>query len=91
MDEAGIQAARNFRPKHAHRARHFCKACGDLATRWMHIAKDEAHWYCWPCYAELRHGRIMHANIVMSGGTRAKVDGDIGSYRTNAVRHLEER
>ena len=90
MDEARIQAKRTHRAKHAYRVRHFCKACGDLAPYYMHIAKDAAHWYCCTCYGELRHGLVRNANIAMSGGTSASVDDDIGSYRTNAVRHLEE-
>ncbi len=68
--------------------RHFCVACGDRCSR--KSVTDRPGWYCRTCYNELEMGVICNQNIAMSGGGRGVSDPDMGSYRTIAVRALED-
>lgn len=46
--------------------------------------------YCLDCFNELEHGKVRNQNVTFHGGSRGRIDEDMGSYRTNAVREMED-
>jgi hypothetical protein len=55
-----------------------------------HAVTGRAGRYCKTCFEELEHGVIRNQNIALHGGSRGRLDEDMGSYRTNAVRNMED-